>query len=891
MNHYLPAGPHPVPAGPHQGRRHNDHHYPPPIHPGQMPMPMQHLPMPGYHHSQQPSAYMPPHYRSWSQPPYPPHSMPPVQHYPISPLPMPAYPYAPHPPPLQHQPPPRPASSSTRSHTILSPTTSVNSVPIATPSRTTSTASVRPSSPPVTFRPQYRIPLPWYSMPEEKFPPKSARRRRRRKVPSPSDPLLQLPKSYKRKPGPSAVSTPQTETSVAAVPFETETASPSQPRSESDSTVPSTPSSSLPQSSTAAPLNTSTHKAASRPILAAIPLAPSVPPHPPSAGKRAAKAQEGEHSPSSSPSADTNVSNDRSGQPDDKAPGDTDVASPSSEQTSKPTSPPSKGPPKSWADLVRSSAPKTVNVAGAPPVNGSSHKSEAAHTKVGSVAAALSAFSVDDEGQKKLAFIEPRGLVNTGNMCYMNSVLQILIYCAPFYDFLDQIGKRAAHNFKSDTPLLDALIMFMREFPVIDSADSADRLRMRLKETELEQYGEPFTPEFVYDVIRRLPRFSSMRRGHQQDAEEFLGFLLEGLHDECNQVIKGTATSADSSGTRTPASAAGAPKPDSSLDLSDLPSPTGDDGWLEVGPKQKAAITRSSGHIASESPITKIFGGKLRSELRVPGLKNSVTLEPYQPLQLDIQSPQVNNIVDALRNLTRSETLHGDFNSPRGAGVTATKQVFIETLPPVLILHLKRFQYDNAGGTQKIWKNVGYPLDLEIPKEVFPPHKRAGRALHRDRYHLIGVVYHHGKNATGGHYTVDVRRQDGKEWIRLDDTMIRRIRSEDVAKRHNDGGSKPHSPVSEQHQQRADGTGNGILHDYAKADEGDQSEGEGEGEGEWKQVNGGNGSAQGGGAKKSWSALLNGKDTAPHDRSRSLDKFSIKDNKVAYILIYQRLGL
>lgn len=51
----------------------------------------------------------------------------------------------------------------------------------------------------------------------------------------------------------------------------------------------------------------------------------------------------------------------------------------------------------------------------------------------------------------------------------------------------------------------------MREFPVIDSALSVEKLRMRLKETELEQYGEPFTPEFVYEVIRRLPRFSSMR--------------------------------------------------------------------------------------------------------------------------------------------------------------------------------------------------------------------------------------------------------------------------------------------------------------------------------------------------------------------------------------------
>jgi hypothetical protein len=54
-------------------------------------------------------------------------------------------------------------------------------------------------------------------------------------------------------------------------------------------------------------------------------------------------------------------------------------------------------------------------------------------------------------------------------------------------------------------------IMFMREYNVIDSAVSVDQLRRRLKIEELEQYGEPFTPEFVYDAIRKLPRFASMR--------------------------------------------------------------------------------------------------------------------------------------------------------------------------------------------------------------------------------------------------------------------------------------------------------------------------------------------------------------------------------------------
>ena len=247
-----------------------------------------------------------------------------------------------------------------------------------------------------------------------------------------------------------------------------------------------------------------------------------------------------------------------------------------------------------------------------------------------------------------------------------------------------------------------------------------------------------------------------MQRGHQHDAEEFLGFLLDELHEELVRVLK---------------------KAGGMIESSPATSDTSEDGWLEVGPKQKIASTRTTA--IPESPITRIFGGQLRSEFKVKGGDKSVSLEPYQPLQLDIQSPQVNTIVDALKQLTKSETIQGNFGTTKGAvATTATKQVFIETLPPVLILHLKRFQYDNQGGTQKIWKKIGYPLQLEIPKEALGPKQRL--SPQGNKYKLIGVVYHHGKSASGGHYTVDVLRQDGKNWIHFDDTNIKSVHIDEV---------------------------------------------------------------------------------------------------------------
>ena len=45
------------------------------------------------------------------------------------------------------------------------------------------------------------------------------------------------------------------------------------------------------------------------------------------------------------------------------------------------------------------------------------------------------------------------------------------------------------------------------------------------------EFGEALSPEYVYDALRGLKRFDSMK-GRQEDAEEFLGFLLDGLHEE-----------------------------------------------------------------------------------------------------------------------------------------------------------------------------------------------------------------------------------------------------------------------------------------------------------------------------------------------------------------------
>jgi ubiquitin carboxyl-terminal hydrolase 10 len=318
-------------------------------------------------------------------------------------------------------------------------------------------------------------PLPWLSAPGP-FPPRAAGRRRRRRAPvAAGEEGLALPsrdQAVEESASENAEmndgdQTPTEEpaeslASTAAVPSDAEvdTPSTSHPPSEVDLAHVTTPSAVTPSAQSSA---TATKHART----ATIPAIPLIPIKSAKAPSTASTTQKSVKSP---------IANQQTpGKPaDGSLPAGDEV-----EDTTKAASPPKPVAPKSWAELLRAknapvaaqpaataAAPTTPVTNGVAPVNGPTVP------RSNTLADVLASFSVDSE--KKVSFTEPRGLVNTGNLCYMNSVgqirwlpyfqlltvlqiLQVLLFCVPFYDFLDQVAKRAVHSFKSETPLVDAL--------------------------------------------------------------------------------------------------------------------------------------------------------------------------------------------------------------------------------------------------------------------------------------------------------------------------------------------------------------------------------------------------------------------------------------------------
>lgn len=179
----------------------------------------------------------------------------------------------------------------------------------------------------------------------------------------------------------------------------------------------------------------------------------------------------------------------------------------------------SKPPPSSWAALLRTpkekeaaaknkatsnaatalTASKTTNVASKAATVTTSQQPPTAQPKFMGIADIINRY----EPRYDVPLLEPRGMINNVNTCFMNVILQPLSHCPPFYNLLKTIGNHVVHSFKSKTPLLDSMIEFVNEFRPESTTNPADH--------NPEPYGEPFVPEYVYDALRGQKRFDSLR--------------------------------------------------------------------------------------------------------------------------------------------------------------------------------------------------------------------------------------------------------------------------------------------------------------------------------------------------------------------------------------------
>eukprot|EP00118_Oscarella_pearsei_P021458 m.240850 g.240850 ORF g.240850 m.240850 type:complete len:598 (+) comp40197_c1_seq18:37-1830(+) len=352
------------------------------------------------------------------------------------------------------------------------------------------------------------------------------------------------------------------------------------------------------------------------------------------------------------------------------------------------------------------------------------------------------------------------GLRNLGNTCFMNSILQCLSHTRLLTEYFISRNFENSLNGKSHMKgrLVRAYATLLNE--MWEGMDS----------------HSAFSPsEFKSRIQKFAPRFAGYS---QQDAQEFLRFLLDGLHDELNSVKN----------RKSPVS--------SRPDMTD---------------EEKCDLALRNYFSRENSMIARLFVGQLKSTVECQTCFNkSITYDPFWDLSLPIprkrQSsypsssaygsssyysssyssrdrlglnafPTEQNLASCFKLFTKEETLEGE-NSPFcekcNTKRKSTKCLKLARLPPILVIHLKRF-----GGFRyrtKISDDVHFPDKLDL-KDYLDGENYFNRDL--CLYHLYAVSNHVG-SAFGGHYTASCKHYQTEQWFLFNDSSVSKISESSV---------------------------------------------------------------------------------------------------------------
>ncbi|XP_068609075.1 ubiquitin carboxyl-terminal hydrolase 21 [Brachionichthys hirsutus] len=312
------------------------------------------------------------------------------------------------------------------------------------------------------------------------------------------------------------------------------------------------------------------------------------------------------------------------------------------------------------------------------------------------------------------------GLRNIGNTCFLNSIVQCLSHTHGLRDYsLCKLYKQEKFS-KEDAKLMEA---FSQVLSGLWDGNEGDTVT---------------NPRQLYILFKgAVPGFSDYS---QQDAQEFLRFLLDKLHTEIN---------------RRPYSRRAGKEPEQ-INSGFRISEEGAAMW-------KKHLERD------DSRIVDLFSGQLRSSLHCSLCSHhSNTFDVFCDLSLPIpkrRSAGEVRLKDCLDLFSQEEKLDKE-NSPMcercNRHTECTKQLSIQRFPQVIVIHLNRFTM-SRWSISKSTVYVSFPLtnlDLGPYGSV-----NCGPVL----YDLYAICNHTG-TVNMGHYTACCLDENG--WCLYNDSSV-----------------------------------------------------------------------------------------------------------------------
>lgn len=173
--------------------------------------------------------------------------------------------------------------------------------------------------------------------------------------------------------------------------------------------------------------------------------------------------------------------------------------------------------------------------------------------------------------------------------------------------------------------------------------------------------------------------------------------------------------------------------------------------------------------------VPKLFEGKMISYIKCKNVPyTSSRIETYYDIQLNIKGKL--NIEESFKDYVATELLNGDNRYDAGEyGLQdAEKGVIFSSFPPVLHLHLMRFQYDPiTDNSIKFNDRFEFSDVIKLDKFLEQPEKTPAT------YILHAVLVHSGDNH-GGHYVVFLNTDGKGKWCKFDDDVVSCCKKEEA---------------------------------------------------------------------------------------------------------------
>lgn len=308
------------------------------------------------------------------------------------------------------------------------------------------------------------------------------------------------------------------------------------------------------------------------------------------------------------------------------------------------------------------------------------------------------------------------GLTNLGNTCYINSCIQILAHTHELNNILDNnnIMNKVKHN-------IDGTLL--REYNDIRNLMWSENCTI--------------APNKFIDNIRYVAKKKSIEMFtgyHQNDASEFLLFIIDTFH---NALARGRIITIS--------------------------------GKIETSTDEMAVnCFRMLKQLYKKeySEIVEMLNGvnvSIISDLKTKKIKN-YKCEPFFTITLPIPTHKHSTLTDCFDLYTEGEILKDDnawFDETQNKKIDIVKKLTFWSFPKILVISLKRFDYNNKKNNTK----VIFPLeDLNLTEYS------VGYNNEKYVYSLYGVCNHMG-SSYGGHYTSYIKNRDNK-WYEYDDARI-----------------------------------------------------------------------------------------------------------------------